>query len=254
MPNLLPKTLAKTLAYIGYHAPGEYGLFWDEDGTMPWKEFYWALQQDPELRFVREASMRELGYLGCDLPFALEDNRLRIRNGVALPEYPLVVPPEKLYYGCPLRSLAHLREHGLVASHRNYIPLAINRPFAEAMAKRRDPAPLMIEVLGKKASQEDIVFRSGGADLYLVSALPSQYLVFPILSAERLAEFGRGRAKESNKRIAEPFAPAGSFLVKPEHLQEVGQKKETSGKGGKKGARGSDWKREGRKLRGKRTV
>lgn len=254
MAHLLPKTLAKTLAYIGYHAPGEYGLFWDEDGTMPWKEFHWALQQDPELRFVREASMRELGYLGCDIPFALEDNRLRIRGDVALPQYPLVVPPERLYYGCPLRSLAHLQQHGLVVSHRNYIPLASNRPLAVVMAKRRDPAPLIIEVLARKASQEDIVFRSGGADLYLVSILPSQYLVFPILSAERLAEFGRVRAKESNKRITEPSAPAGSFLVKPEHFQEVGQKKDASGKGGGKGARGSDWKREGRKLRGKRTV
>ncbi len=77
-----PKTLAKTLSYIAYQAPAEYGLFWDPDGTMPWKELYWALQEDPSLRFVREGIVRELNYLpGCELPFALEGNLLRLRAG-----------------------------------------------------------------------------------------------------------------------------------------------------------------------------
>ena len=80
-----PKTLARTLAYIAVHSPHEFGLYWDADGSMPWKEFYWALQEDDSLRFVRESSVRELQLLGIELPFSLEGNRLRLSSGTALP-------------------------------------------------------------------------------------------------------------------------------------------------------------------------
>ena len=181
MAHVLPKTLAKTLSYIGYLAPGEYGLFWDEDGTMPWKAFYWALQQDADLRFVREATMRELEYLGHGLPFLIDGKRLRIRSGVELPHYPPVTPPKRLYFGCAQRSLVPTQESGLAAVHRTYIALAADRLLAETIARRRDPEPLIIEALAEKASQEGIIFHSGGAELYLVRALPPQYLIFPLI-------------------------------------------------------------------------
>jgi putative RNA 2'-phosphotransferase len=255
MAHILPKTLAKTLSYIGYLAAGEFGLFWDEDGTMPWKAFYWALQQDAELRFVREATMRELEYLGHSLPFLLDGKRLRIRSGVALPQYPPVTPPKRLYLGCTQRSLAYMQESGLAAVQRKHIPLAADRIFAETIAKRRDPEPIIIEVLAERASQEGIVFLSGGSELYLVTVLPPQYLIFPVLPQEKLSQSGKGSTKGSGKRAAESSATPGSFLVRPGHLQEAGQQKEgTSGKGSAKGAKKDDWKREARKVRGKRTV
>ncbi len=64
-----PRTLARTLSTIAVHCPWEHGLFWDPDGSMPWKEFYWALQEDHSLRFVRESHIRELAYLGLEVPF-----------------------------------------------------------------------------------------------------------------------------------------------------------------------------------------
>jgi putative RNA 2'-phosphotransferase len=254
MAHVLPKTLAKTLSYIGYLAPGESGLFWDEDGTMPWKAFYWALQQDVELRFVREATLRELEYLGHGLPFLMDGKRLRIRSGVTLPQYPPVTPPKRLYFGCAQRSLGPTQESGLAAVQRTYIALAADRVLAQTIARRRDPEPFIIEVLAEKASQEGIVFHSGGAQLYLVKTLPPQYLFFPLIPQAKLSPAGKGKAKESGKRAAEHSATPGSFVLSPGHLQEAGQKVGASGKSGTKGAKKDDWKRESRKVRGKRTV
>ena len=254
MAHLPPKTLAKTLTYIGYLAPGEYGLFWDEDGTMPWKAFYWALQQDAELRFVREATMRELEYLGHGLPFLMDGKLLRIRSGVAVPQHPPVTPPKRLYFGCAQRSLVPTQESGLTTVQRTYIALAADRLLAETIVRRRDPEPIIIEVLAEKASQQGIVFHSGGAELYLVKAVPPQYLVFPLIPKEKPSPAGKGKAKESGRRAAEPSSTPGSFLLRPGHLQEVGQKEGAPGKGSAKGAKKDDWKRESRKVRGKRTV
>ena len=102
-----PKTLAKTLAYIACHAPAEFGLFWDPDGTMPWKELYWVLQEDPSLRFVRESIIRELTGLGVTLPFVLEGSRIRLSTGAEKPSYPVAENvPERLYLACRRKQYA----------------------------------------------------------------------------------------------------------------------------------------------------
>ena len=119
-----PKTLAKTICYITCHAPAEYGLFWDPDATMPWKELYWALQEDPTLRFIRESHIRELTYLGLELPFVLDGNLLRLMPNWPQPSYPLTdSPPERLYFACRRKQYSILREHGITASRRPYLPV-----------------------------------------------------------------------------------------------------------------------------------
>ena len=117
-----PKTLAKTLDYIIWRSPGEYGLFWDPDGTMPWKDFYWALQEDLSLRFVRQSTIRELTLLGIELPFALDGNLLRLRPEFALPVYPPASDvPERLYFGLKPKNLAHTQKFGLISTRRRFV-------------------------------------------------------------------------------------------------------------------------------------
>jgi putative RNA 2'-phosphotransferase len=254
MAHILPKTLAKTLTYIGYLAPGEYGLFWDEDGTMPWKEFHWVLQQDPTLRFVREATLRELGYLGCGLPFELVGKRLRILDAEGAPRYSRGAPPKRLYYGCPQPRLLAVETDGLRPFSRKYVALTANRRLAETMARRRDPTPLVIEVLAEKACHEGTEFRTAGADLFLVAALPPQYLVFPFISDEKRAALGKTKPKDKGTRVAESSPAPGSFPVETRHLEDLRQGQGMAGKGAGKEGKKADWKRASRKTRGKRTI
>jgi putative RNA 2'-phosphotransferase len=251
-----PKTLAKTLAYLLYHAPGEFGLFWDADGSMPWKELYWAMQQDPSLRFVRESHLREIGFLGIDFPATLDGHVLRLNPSFPIPDYPVADrPPARLYYACRRKTLMVAREHGLAAAGRSFMPISTDKDLALSMARRRDATPVLIEILADAAAAEGIVFRFAGAGLYLVESLPVQCLRFPLMSEEKLQELsGRSKKETVPSKPAVSKTP-GSYMVEMEHLRDAfGERPEGGGKSKGKGRRGAEWKRMSRNERNKRNV
>ncbi|MHC1727131.1 MAG: hypothetical protein AB9866_14185 [Syntrophobacteraceae bacterium] len=246
-----PKTLAKTLDYIGFRSPGEYGLFWDPDGTMPWKEFYWALQEDPSLRFVKQSNLRELELLGLDMPFTLDGNLLRLSPGILPPRYPVAAEvPERLFLGIRARTLVVAQEFGLKPSSRSLLPLCSSRELALQMARRREPEPVLLEIYACRAIEEGLTFLAAGPQLFLAESIAAELVLFPKLRrelAERLVQSGP-KAKEK------PVAPStpGSYIVQPHHIGgpvPAGAAAKKSGKGDK-----GEWKKGARKERHKREV
>lgn len=251
-----PKTLAKTIAYITAQAPGEFGLFWDPDGTMPWKELYWALQEDSALRFVRESVIRELIHLGLELPFTVEGSRLRWRSGRPLPPCPQADQvPDRLYAACRRKQYAYVLEHGLTPSSRSLLPLAATRELALRLGHRRDPQALLLEVRASSLKAEGEVVHWAGADLYLVPAVPVRYLIFPLLrAAQQAALTPRKQVETKPSRPVLPAAP-GSFFVDAQHLDgHPGQKPGRGQAGKQKGGGRNDWKRGSKKERHKRSI
>lgn len=245
------KTLAKTLDYVGRHSPGEFGLFWDPDGTMPWKEFYWALQEDPSLRFVRESSLRELSLLGIDVPFVLDGNLLRISDELMRPKYRIAADlPGRLYFGIRSKSLVHIQKFGLLPSGRSFVPLSSDRELALRIAKRRDPDPLLLEVLTDRATESGISFLVAGPELYLAEAVPAEFLLFPKIRQDLGEKLIAERAPKPKPKPSPPSP--GSFIVEPHHFGPAASAKAGGGKGGKKEKRG--WKKEARKERRKRDI
>lgn len=252
-----PKTLAKTIAYILVHAPGEHGLFWDADGSMPWKELYWAMQEDPSLRFVRESHLREIDYLGIEFPAVLEGNVLKLKPTQPIPDYPVVgSPPPRLFYACRRKSVLYAREHGFAAAGRPFLPVTPNQELALRIARRRGPDPLLIDVFTEAALSEGILFRSAGADLYLVEKLPVQVLRFPLMSEEKLQQSAFRRRKEMAPAKQSGSRTPGSFLLEMEHMQPAFPALQEGGGGASKGKRrkGAEWKRAARGDRNKRNV
>ncbi len=253
--NYMPKTLAKTLDYIACRAPGEYGLFWDPDGSMPWKELYWALQEDPSLRFVRETHLRELGFLGIPVPFFLDGGLLRLGGDVIRPDYSIVEPPERLYYAFSKRRHRVALEHGLVApGNRAYLALSSDKEAALRFAKRRDPDPLVAEVRATKAHTEGVIFRAVDSGLYLVERLPADCLVLPPIREEDAVKFAAKKKEKKPSHAEAPIAP-GSFFPDlgrmglgspPDPEAAAKEKRRRSRKAGtwKKDARGERRKRE----------
>ncbi|MGO9534554.1 MAG: hypothetical protein ACLP3B_25715 [Syntrophobacteraceae bacterium] len=247
-----PKTLAKVLDYIARRCPGEYGLFWDPDGAMPWKEFYWTLQEDPSLRFVRESTIRELALLGIELPWKLDGNMLRLCPEVASPSYPPASEvPERLYFGLRPKNLVRTQENGLASSSRRFIALCADRELALRIAKRREQSPILIEILAREASGSGLPFLVAGPQLYLVESVPVKFILFPKIRqnfAERLA----GGVRKPVDMPSPPLAP-GSFIVEPRHFeaQDPGQ---ISNRNVKKNASPKGWKKERRTERHKRDV
>jgi putative RNA 2'-phosphotransferase len=249
-----PKTLAKTISYIAFHAPSDHGLFWDDNGAMPWKELHWALQQEPDLGFVRASTLHELQQLGCSLPFILDGRVLRLKEGVTHTPYPLVMPPWRLYYACLRKSLQHAREFGLVSTQRRYLPLAAQKALAASIARRRDPQPVPIEVKAARAYEDGISFRQAGEHLYLVEALPPQYLVFPLISTRISGQVGRGDQKDRRPQGPTSVTSTGSFQLSAEHFRGNTPEDRLTGKSIGKPSKSGDWKRDARRLRDKRKV
>ena len=246
-----PKTLAKTLDYILRRSPGEHGLFWDPDGTMPWKEFYHALQQDQSLRFVRQSTIRELALLGIELSFLVDGNLLRLRPEFGPPVYELAAdPPKKLYYGLRPKNLVHVQNTGLRSTSRRFVALCAERPLALQIDTRVEKAPILLEILAGEACENGLSFFAAGGDLYLAESVPVEFILFPKVRqdlAERLAA-------PPGKPKTQPSLPtaAGSFIVKPSHLQAQSAG-EPPGKAVKTNGRGR-WKKDKRKERHKRDI
>ena len=245
------KTLAKTLSSISTHSPGEYGLFWDPDGTMPWKEFYWALQEDLSLRFVRQSTIRELTLLGIELPFALDGNLLRLRPEFALSAYPLASDvPKRLYFGVKPKNMVYTQKIGLRSSRRRFVPVCGERELALRIALREEKTPILIEILAREASESGLSFFTAGLHLYLVESVPAAYILFPKVRQD-LAERLAGLARKLEAQPSPP-TPSGSFIVQAHHLEAPGAGKLIK-KAAKKDAKGG-WKKEGRKERHKRDM
>jgi len=246
-----PKTLAKILDYITWRSPGEYGLFWDPEGTMPWKEFYWALQEDLSLRFVRQSTIKELTLLGIELPFTLDGTLLRPRPGFALPAYPPATDvPARLYFGLKPNNLVYTQKFGLARARRRFVPVCGERELALRIARREEKTPLPIEILAREAYQSGLSFLAAGPHLYLVESMPAQFILFPKVRQD-LAERLAGPVRKPEVQPS-PHTPPGSFIVQSRHLEAPGAGKPTK-KGAKKDPRGG-WKKEGRKERHKRDM
>ncbi len=262
MPAYKPPTLAKTLAHILYHAPHEYGLFWNADGTMPWKEFYWALQEDPELRFVREAHIREINYLGIEFPARLEGNQLHLHDRFFLPiparandDHLSILPiPKKLFFACRHKTYLTTIEHGLESSGRPFVPLFAVRDLADRVGKRRDPEAIVIEILTESALKDGIVFLKAGEGLFLTKKIPAKHLLFPKLKENVFSELIKSKGTSKNKQTSgktwHPSTP-GSFQLEMHHMDEQFQKTSRHERKQKE-KRGPDWKRASRKDREKR--
>ncbi len=243
-----PGTLAKTLDFIGKHSPGEYGLFWDPDGTMPWKDFYWVLQEDSSLRFVRESTIRELSLLGIDLSFLLDGRLLRLRPEAGPAVYsPAPDVPKRLYFGLSPKHFASVTEKGLSPTRRRYVVLCDEKDFALRIAKRTEESPILIEISAAEAAERSrLSFLAAGPHLYLVDSVPAKFIIFPQIrqdKAEKLSDPARRKPKPSPPHPTTP----GSFIVQPHHLGIPG-----AAKPGGKGSNKEGWKKAARNERHKR--
>lgn len=251
-----PKTLAKTLLYIACHEPGEHGLFWNADGAMPWKEFYWALQEDPSLRFIREGHIRELGYLLSDFPLELREGWLRLKGETPVPDYPAVSEvPARLFAAIRRQRHPVVSERGLTATSRPFIPLARDRELALRLGKRRDSDPVVVDILASEAAAAGVIFRKVSDQLYLAEFVPASFLILPPLRQHALSELAARKEAKSKKTAPTPLpGMAGSFLMDAARFQEASQpgKDAKGARKGKKGGKEVEWKRQSRKERGKR--
>lgn len=196
------------LAYVLGRRPDEFGLVPDPEGFVPIKEVLQALHEEPDWTYVREGHIREV-LVGKDRhAFESIDDRFRAADRLwswpAVPLTPAELPSLLLV---PIRRRAHpvVMDRGLSPTNENPLVLSKERDMALRIGRRRDPEPVLIEVLAVRAAEEGIAFLPFG-DLFLARGIPVRHIAGPPVSKEVMEALLARKAAPH-----EPVLPVSSF-------------------------------------------
>ena len=234
--------LSKLLSYILGHRPDEYGLVLDPEGYVSTKELLQALHEEEGWSFVRRDHLQELTLTSDRAHFVMDDNRIRASYGHSLPvsiRYESVEPPKILYHATRRRTYPVILIQGLKPKGRQYVLLATTRELALRMGRRRDPDPVLLEIQALKAHHEGIPFYRANELIFLVEALPPQYLMGPPLSKIKMDR--PPKEKKAEEKAPLPFAS-----------QDLGLQPFLPPPPGRRKDKLPDWKRETRRWRRKK--
>jgi putative RNA 2'-phosphotransferase len=233
--------LSKLMVYILRHRPDEFGLVLDEDGFISLKELLQAIAEEEGWSYVRRSHIMEVASTSDRERFEIQDEKIRATYGHSLPHrihYEPVLPPTILYHGTRRRAYPHILQRGLDPMGRSYVHLTTAPELAMRIGRRRDPQPVLLEILARRASEDGIIFYLANPLIYLADHIPSSYINGPPIS-KVLPEQKRPakRTPEKREESLHPRELPGSILlnVRMEPLH--------------KKARGRTWKEGSRKHR-----
>lgn len=229
------EALARMLAYMLGHHPDEFGLVLAEDGSIPFKQVHRALIHEPGWGFVRRHHLDQVVSLLQPPAFEVVEERLRcLKPGPAPRRHPGMAPPPLLYLAIPPRSHERVWQEGLKAAAGQELVLARTRELALKLGSRRAPAPILITIQAQAAAKSGLSFAGYGEELFLVLALPRDFLQMPAPPPPSV-----------QPRPAKPAAPQptpGTFIVHfaepaPKPHQRRGKKQEPAWRAGARALR-----------------
>jgi len=219
--------LTKLMAYALRHRPDEFGLVLDEDGFISLKELQQAIAEEEGWSYVRPSHITEAAYTSERERFEVEDDRIR-HSLYSMIHYEQTFPPRILYHGTRQRAYPHILHKGLDPMGRKYVQLSTTPELAMRSGRRRDPHPLLLEILAQRASENGVVFYQAYPLIYLADHIPPVYISGPliskVLSEKKLSE--KERLGKGGKTPREEELP-GSVLL---NLRMEPLHKETKGK------------------------
>ncbi|MBW2038552.1 MAG: RNA 2'-phosphotransferase [Deltaproteobacteria bacterium] len=177
--------LSKLMAYILRHRPDEFGLVLDEDGFISIKELQQAIAEEEGWSYVRRSHILEVVYTSDRERFNVQGERIRATYGHSLPQrirYEPSSPPKILYHGTRRKTYPHIIQRGLDPMGRQYIHLSTSPELALRIGRRRDPHPLILEIMAQRAYEQGITFYQANPLIYLADHIPPTYVIGPPIS------------------------------------------------------------------------
>ncbi|MDY6831406.1 MAG: hypothetical protein SWC96_06115 [Thermodesulfobacteriota bacterium] len=230
------KKLARIIAYMLGQAPAEFGLVPDEAGYVKIKELIKALHEEEGWRHVRASMLNMLALTLDDVPFELEDDRIRAKNQApAVTAEPVSVLPRLLYTCVRQRAHGRVAQTGISPSFAEAVVLSPDREMARRIGKRRDPDPVVLVVETRAALENGVAFRQTEGDLFLADFIPAGCFSGPPVAPPRPA---KPRPEPAEAPLAGTQTRAGSFFPAPD--ENYGTQKPGRPKGRKKDI---EWKK-----------
>jgi putative RNA 2'-phosphotransferase len=174
---LIPaERISRFLSYLLRHRPAEYLLAFDRQGFAAWTDVVEIIQERYD-----EATAAEIQAVVKDTGkrrFELRDDRVRATYGHSFPVdlgLEQAEPPLELYHGTARDLAQSILRDGLKPRERRYVHLSASLDAAEAVGRRRDPAPAIIVVDTRAAREGGIAFYPSGP-LFLCESVPAKFL------------------------------------------------------------------------------
>lgn len=173
-------SISKEVSYALRHHPEEFGLAPDEQGFVPVDELLAALNaRHVSKRPVTRTDLEQIIATSSKQRHQICGNRIRALYGHSFAtriDHAPATPPDVLYHGTARRSLASIRQQGLLPMGRQYVHLSTTVAMAREVGARHDAHPAILLVDAKAAASDGIRFYPGNNDVWLADWVPPQYL------------------------------------------------------------------------------
>jgi putative RNA 2'-phosphotransferase len=236
-------SLVSLMAFILGHRPDEFGLVPDAEGYITHKDLLRAIHEEPGWAHVRQGHITEV-LVGKGRPvFEWDENRVRVldRRWTLDSENPGVEVPKILYICVRRRAYANVMEQGLKSDR--LLPLTPDRDMAMRIGRRKDPKPVLVEIVTGPAREEGVSFYSFGR-LFLAREVPPRFISGPPVPEDSREAKQPQRTKKETPLSARVDFLAGTFLLDPERDPDRSRKF--------KGRKQRGWKEDARKMRRKK--
>lgn len=169
---------SKSLSLVLRHDPGSIGVILDDHGWAPISDVLDGLERAG--RAVSREQLDRIVAASDKQRFAVDaqQDRIRANQGHSVEvdlQLKPAVPPATLFHGTPVRNLDSIRQHGLEKRARHAVHLSADRATAAKVGSRRGEF-VVLEVDAERMSQDGIEFFLSDNGVWLVDAVPPQYI------------------------------------------------------------------------------
>jgi putative RNA 2'-phosphotransferase len=229
------------LVYILGHRPFEFGIVPDVEGFVPFKDLLQVFREEPGWGFVREGSINEV-LIGEDRSlFEADGKRIRAidRRWEFDKEEKPQLPSKILFLGIRRKAHSVIMDKGLRQIDGSVYILSPDRNMAERIGNRRDPQPVLLEIMAEAAQKDGISFQGFG-DLVLTCEMPVRFITGPPVPKSVIKATEEKETKKQGQDVVSQFK-GGTFILDLERDPHQPRKD--------KGRKKRSWKEAARKDR-----
>ncbi|MFQ9705749.1 MAG: RNA 2'-phosphotransferase [Limosilactobacillus pontis] len=172
------KYLSKKMSYALRHNPDKYGIKLNDYGYTDLSCFIDALNRVHHLTLTRDDITAVIAH-STKQRFEIKGDRICALYGHSLPgiiHHRVATPPAILYHGTARRFLPSIRELGLLPMQRQFVHLSTDIQTAQAVGRRHDSQPVVLEVDTHAAQAAGIQLYVGNDQVWLADEIPARFL------------------------------------------------------------------------------
>jgi putative RNA 2'-phosphotransferase len=203
--------LSRLMGYILGDRPDEFGLVPDKEGYIPIKELLKAINEEPNMAYVRESHLREVLLNDRDGPFEIDEKKFRSTKRNFCPVNKakgLTRTPKILFKAVKRKAYPYILKAGLLPGSKDYVVMATDKDLAIRIARRSDQKPITLEIKAGTAIENGISFFPFGDSIYLADRVPVQFISGPPLP--------KGLPPKEEAMGKEREIAPGSFILRAE--------------------------------------